>query len=387
MSLLHDLPISLPPEWEARYRAAWPSADLLAEVVPFAAARGIVVLGGAADPLTLVAAQRVPAVECLVADDDAAAGGTLGELVGRAGLVHVRPADPAALLSAGHGDLPPFDLALANTLYHPNKYVSLSLLALGHTLLAPGGRLYVAGANNRGIRSIEHEIARLFGSATAIAMRKGHRVIAAVRGPAAAAPPLPGGPAAPAIERVTLRGQVLQMEPSPAVFAGGRLDPAAALLAEAVEVRSSDVVVDLGCGSGIVGLVAARLAPAGHVYALDSSYAAVRLAAANARRNGIANVTACAGDILAPLRERGIRPDVIAVNPPFHAGQVQVQLPALRFIAESAERLAPDGRLYLVANRFLPYETELRRQFGQLREVAGDARFKVVLASDPRPAP
>jgi 16S rRNA (guanine1207-N2)-methyltransferase len=383
MSLLHDLPISLPPAWETLYRAAWPSADLLAEVVPFAAARGIVVLGGAADPLTLFAAQRAPSADCLVADDDAAAGGTLGELAGQAGLAHLHPADPAGLLPEGRGNLPPFDLALANTLYHPNKHVSLCLLALGHALLAPGGRLYAAGANNRGIRSIQEEIERLFGNATVMAMRKGHRVISAVRGGGTVAPQGTDGHAEPAIEMVTVRGQIIGLGLSPAVFAGGRLDPAAALLAATLEVRSSDVVVDLGCGSGIVGLVAARLAPQGHVYLLDSSYAAVRLAAANARRNSVANVTALAGDILAPVKERGVRPDVIVTNPPFHAGQVQVQLPALRFIAESAERLAPDGRLYLVANRFLPYETELRRHFSELREVAGDTRFKVVLAVGP----
>jgi 16S rRNA (guanine1207-N2)-methyltransferase len=74
---------------------------------------------------------------------------------------------------------------------------------------------------------------------------------------------------------------------------------------------------------------------------------------------------------------------VIAINPPFHTGQLQTHLVAHRFIAEAAERLARGGRCYLVANRFLPYEHELARHFGAVRELAGDARYKVLLAEAP----
>lgn len=388
MALSDALPVALPPEWEARYRAAWPSSDLLAETVPFAAAHRIAMLGGAADPLALIAALRAPSAECIVADDDAAAGAMLGVLAGRAGLPHLRSIDPEALTMAQvGGNITPCDLALSNTLYHPNKHVTLALINIGHTLLAPGARLYVAGAKNRGIRSIQDQIERIFGNVATLAMRKGHRVVSAVRMPSSAAPEtLPEGNGTATIETVVVRGQVFHMALAPAVFAGGRLDPAAALLATSMEVRPADVVADLGCGSGIVGLVAARLTLEGHVYLLDSSFAAVRLAAANAQRNAIANVTALAGDALAPLRQRGLRPSVIVTNPPFHSGQVEVQLTAERFFAESAERLDPGGRCYVVANRFLPYEAGLRRHFGLVREVTGDVRYKVLLAEDPLPA-
>jgi 16S rRNA (guanine1207-N2)-methyltransferase len=143
------------------------------------------------------------------------------------------------------------------------------------------------------------------------------------------------------------------------------------------------VVAELGGGAGIVGLVAARLAPAGHVYLLDASFAAIRTAAENARRNAVTNVTALAGDAIALLRARAIRPRVIATNPPFHAGQVQSRAVAQGFIAGAAERIAPGGRFYLVANRFLPYERDLRQHFRQVREAAGDERYKVLLAEDP----
>jgi 16S rRNA (guanine1207-N2)-methyltransferase len=185
---------------------------------------------------------------------------------------------------------------------------------------------------------------------------------------------------------VTVGGETLTLLEDVAVFAGGRLDPATTLLVEALVVRPDDVVADLGCGAGIVGLVAARHAAHGHAFLLDASYAAVRLAAANALANGLTNVTVAAGDALAVLRARSIRPTVIAINPPFHVGQMQTQLVAQRFLAEAAERLAPDGRCFVVANRFLPYERELARHFATVREVVGDPRYKVLLAQTPRVA-
>jgi 16S rRNA (guanine1207-N2)-methyltransferase len=316
-----------------------------------------------------------------VADDDAAAGERLAALATRAGMAWLRVADPWALeREPAAPDL--FDVALLNTLYHPGKLVTRGLLALAHARLAPGGVLYVAGAKDRGILAIADEVRRLFGNAATPVLRKGQRVVTALRDATPAAPPSRPAAPGPSIS-VTVGGEALTLVEDAAVFAGGRLDPATALLVAALDLAAGGVAADLGCGAGIVGLVAARRAPRGHIYLLDASHAAVRLATANARANGIANVTATAGDALAPLRAAAIRPMVIAINPPFHVGQLQTQLVAQRFIAEAAERLAPGGRCFLVANRFLPYERELARRFGTVREAAGDARYKVLLAESP----
>ena len=60
-----------------------------------------------------------------------------------------------------------------------------------------------------------------------------------------------------------------------------------AALEETVEPASS--VLDLGCGSGILSIAAARLG-ASHVLALDVDSTAVDTAAANIRQNGVASV-------------------------------------------------------------------------------------------------
>ncbi len=101
MRLLDEMPVALPPEQAARYRAAWPSADLLAETVSIARDGHALLLGCAADPLCLVVAARAPQSTCVVADDDAAAGRQLMELAARADLPHVRAVDPIALVPRG----------------------------------------------------------------------------------------------------------------------------------------------------------------------------------------------------------------------------------------------------------------------------------------------
>jgi 16S rRNA (guanine1207-N2)-methyltransferase len=382
--LLDEMPVALPPEQAARYRAAWPSADLLAETVSIARDGHVLLLGCAADPLCLVVAARAPQSTCVVADDDAAAGLQLMELAARADLPHVRAVDPIALVPRGGATVDGefYDTAIANTLYHSSKQMTRLLLAVAHAQLAPGGALYVAGARDRGIVSITDELRAVFGNAAICIMRKGHRVVMGRRGSEAADLDALASrflESHDTVDHVTVRGQSLALAPSALVFAGGRLDPATALLAETIELGEREVVADLGCGAGIVGMVAARLAPGSQVFSLDGSYAAVRLTSQNAQRNGLTTITALAGDALAPLRERDIRPDVIVTNPPFHAGQVQSRMVTQRFIAEAAERLAPGGRLYLVASRFLPYETELRRHFAQVSEAAGDQRYKVLV--------
>ena len=383
MSLLDDLPLVLPAEMAAMYRAAWPSSDLLAEVTEgLASGDRVLLLGCAADALAPVLARRVSQGMCVVADDDAAAGQRLVDMAVSFGPAALRVLDPAILAAgAAAGSVWPFDAIVANVMFHSSKLMTLSLLRLAHAVSRPGASIIVGGAKDRGMLSITDEMRRLYGNVTVVAMRKGHRVVVSLRGGEEPADNVAWpGAETDATEQVTVRGERLALAPSPLVFANGRVDPAARLLAESMQIGSDETFVDLGCGAGVVGLVAGRLAPRGRVYLLDSSHGAVRTALQNAKRNGIGNVTALAGDGPAIMEACNLRPDVIATNPPFHVGQVEARQVAARFISASAQCLRPRGRLYVVANRFLAYETLLRAAFEQVIEVVGNDRFKVLRA-------
>ena len=74
------------------------------------------------------------------------------------------------------------------------------------------------------------------------------------------------------------------------VFSKGEVDFGTRLLIDCLELRPGQVVLDLGCGYGPIGMVAADLVgPAGQVYMVDVNERAVELARRNLAANGIKN--------------------------------------------------------------------------------------------------
>ena len=79
--------------------------------------------------------------------------------------------------------------------------------------------------------------------------------------------------------------------------------------------RPGITLVDVGTGSGAIAVAAAVNLPRSHVYATDSSEAALRVARDNCRRHNVEDRVALVhGDLLDPL-DKPV--DVIASNPPY----------------------------------------------------------------------
>jgi SAM-dependent methyltransferase len=96
------------------------------------------------------------------------------------------------------------------------------------------------------------------------------------------------------------------IEVDPGVFAPSHTSRT---LAEALEIQPGDTVIDVGCGSGVLSFVAARLG-AGHVYGVDLSPAAIEVAQRNATLLGLEDrVEFRVGDLFEPVR--GIQADVV----------------------------------------------------------------------------
>ncbi|MCG0238213.1 MAG: class I SAM-dependent methyltransferase [Firmicutes bacterium] len=141
---------------------------------------------------------------------------------------------------------------------------------------------------------------------------------------------------------VQLRGMTFTFVTDRGVFSRGRVDFGTRLLIENMDFPPDAVILDLGCGYGPIGVVAARLAPRGHVYMVDINERAVRLAEENLARNGIRNATVRVGDGLGAVP--GIAFDAILLNPPVRAGKATVW----RLLAEAEAALRPGGSLWVV---------------------------------------
>ncbi|MDX8526113.1 class I SAM-dependent methyltransferase [Mesorhizobium sp. MSK_1335] len=83
-------------------------------------------------------------------------------------------------------------------------------------------------------------------------------------------------------------------------------------------------------------------------------------------------------DLLTEAVER--RYDVIVMNPPFHHGRAAEPEIGAGMIRAASKALKPGGRLFMVANRQLPYEQVLAATFSSHAEIARDGIFKVFSA-------
>ena len=67
------------------------------------------------------------------------------------------------------------------------------------------------------------------------------------------------------------------------------------------QIAPDAVVYDVGAGTGSLSIEAARLAPAGHVYAIEKNPEGIGLIAENAKRFGVENITVVEGAAPAAL--------------------------------------------------------------------------------------
>lgn len=128
------------------------------------------------------------------------------------------------------------------------------------------------------------------------------------------------------------------------VFSKVGLDFGTRLLIETVELPADAVVVDLGCGYGVVGAVLSRVFPRTQWFLLDINQRAVELAEKNTR-DIRERVKVLQSDGLAELGAHS--PDAILLNPPIRAGKKVVY----RLFEECQVRLQPGGTLWVVMHK------------------------------------
>lgn len=162
-----------------------------------------------------------------------------------------------------------------------------------------------------------------------------------------------------AIIREQLRGFDLQLETQPGVFAARGVDLGTRLLIEAMRVSPTARVLDLGCGYGAIGIVAAKLATRGHATLIDSDIRATRLAQRNLELNGVTNADVVLGDAFRDLPPKA-RFDVVACNPPTHSGREVLD----ELVEGSHRALRPRGQAYFVVNRLLSLRRKIEEVFG-----------------------
>jgi 16S rRNA (guanine1207-N2)-methyltransferase len=285
--------------------------------------------------------------------------------LGRNGL---RVGEPAAGAS--------FPLVLVLPPRQRDEARALFARALLHT--APGGTVLASMPNAEGAKSGEADLAKLAG---VVQHQSKHKCRVFWSTPDAA-----NIDQALLAEWLTLdapRAIVGGYVSRPGLFAWDRIDRASALLAAHLPGDLHGRVADLGAGYGY--LASQVIAHCPRVNAIDL-YEAEARALEPARLNLDKAKHECGHELGVTVYwhdvTRGLpqRYDAIVSNPPFHQGRADLPELGRAFITSAADALQPDGRLFIVANRHLPYEAILAARFREVRTLVTQEGFKVIEA-------
>jgi len=170
-----------------------------------------------------------------------------------------------------------------------------------------------------------------------------------------------------AVIAAEIQGERLELETQPGLFSPEHVDRGTLAMLSVVEFRPGMRVMDLGCGCGVVGILAARKCGAENVVMSDVDPSAVEVARRNAVRNGVEGVNCVVSDGFRSVAEAGF--DLILSNPPY---QTDFSV-AKAFVEKGFNRLKIGGRMLMVTKRRDWYRNKLAAIFGgvRVREIDG----------------
>lgn len=159
----------------------------------------------------------------------------------------------------------------------------------------------------------------------------------------------------------------LRFETDKSNFSPNSIDVGTLAMLSAVEFLPDDKILDMGCGYGVVGILAAKLIGEKNVTMCDISEKAVKQSKINAELNGVPDIDIKISDGFSEIGDNDFT--MILSNPPYHA---DFSVPK-HFIEVGFKKLAVGGKMVMVTKRLDWYKNKLTSIFGgvRVREIDG----------------
>ena len=167
---------------------------------------------------------------------------------------------------------------------------------------------------------------------------------------------------------------------APGFFSAKQIDPASKELAITFQGKLYGKIADLGAGWGYLSAEAIKSCPKiTSISLFENHYGALSVAEKNIESPKAQFLWT---DVTKELFERRLY-DFVILNPPFHSSRRPEPNLGITFIKKAVEILLPKGKLWLVANRNLPYEDVLKKSFSTVEQIKVSNYFKIICASHP----
>jgi len=166
--------------------------------------------------------------------------------------------------------------------------------------------------------------------------------------------------------KANIKGIDLIFKTSPEVFSPKSIDRGTLAMLNWVVFNDKVRVLDLGCGYGVVGILAAKILSPEQVVMVDNNPIAVQLSKENVILNDVQGITVYLSDGFNNMDESDF--SLILCNPPYHA---DFSIPK-HFIHKGFNRLRIGGRMVMVTKREQWYKKKLMSIFGNVKNQKKD---------------
>jgi len=243
-------------------------------------------------------------------------------------------------------------------------------------LLQNGGKLWIAGHKNEGLKTYAKKLAKLLEGETEVFKgREGFQLLAVN----AARTHLDAQFDSQDYDSLRDISTEPHLISKPGQYGWKKIDQGSKLLFEKVATHykfsDTDRVLDLGCGYGYLTVMASKH-PYDEIIATDNNAASIASIGANIKAHGIN------GSVVAADCAKGIegRFNLVLCNPPFHTGFSHDSALTEKFARTIASRLRRKGKAYIVVNQFIAIAPILAKEGLNVEELDLDQGYRILLA-------